>query len=151
MARGGKRDGAGRRKGSQSAKVKARKELAEKVTEDGISPLEVLLHVIGGFTEPRGSRTNFGALVLGVYDQGKLTYIGHTGGGFKDKDLAAAVAVAIETAPYCHQRLAPAQAGASGGSNMAQVIIYIPDNGRERINSGQAAARGTGQLPGIPG
>ncbi len=38
--------------------------------------------VIAGFTEPRGSRTGFGALVLGVYKGSDLIYIGHTGGGF---------------------------------------------------------------------
>jgi bifunctional non-homologous end joining protein LigD len=43
--------------------------------------------VIGGFTEPRGSRKKLGALVLGVYERGKLIYIGHTGGGFNDKTL----------------------------------------------------------------
>lgn len=43
--------------------------------------------VIAGFTAPRGSRKEFGALVLGVYDQGKLKYIGHSGGGFNSKSL----------------------------------------------------------------
>lgn len=44
--------------------------------------------VIGGFTEPGGSRQYFGALVLGVYEGGKLVYIGHTGGGFSEKALS---------------------------------------------------------------
>lgn len=44
--------------------------------------------VIGGFTETRGSRKHFGALVLGVYDKGKLVYVGHTGSGFTEKSLA---------------------------------------------------------------
>jgi bifunctional non-homologous end joining protein LigD len=43
--------------------------------------------VIGGFTQPRGSRKKLGALVLGVYQRGKLIYIGHTGGGFNEKSL----------------------------------------------------------------
>jgi bifunctional non-homologous end joining protein LigD len=43
--------------------------------------------VIGGFTEPKGSRTGLGSLVLGVYDKGALTYIGHAGTGFTDKSL----------------------------------------------------------------
>lgn len=47
--------------------------------------------VIAGFTLPRGSRKEFGALVLGIYDQGKLKYIGHTGGGFDQKKLAALI------------------------------------------------------------
>jgi bifunctional non-homologous end joining protein LigD len=43
--------------------------------------------VIGGFTAPRGSRTGFGALILGVYDGIELRYIGHTGTGFTDKAI----------------------------------------------------------------
>lgn len=43
--------------------------------------------VIGGFTQPRGSRKKFGALVLGVYEKNNLIYIGHTGGGFNDVSL----------------------------------------------------------------
>ncbi len=44
--------------------------------------------VIGGWTEPRGGRQKMGALVLGVYGEGgELQYIGHTGGGFKDRQL----------------------------------------------------------------
>ncbi|WP_133663354.1 DNA ligase D [Paraburkholderia sp. BL10I2N1] len=39
--------------------------------------------VIGGYTEPAGSRTAFGALLLGVYDgKGKLQYAGRVGTGF---------------------------------------------------------------------
>jgi bifunctional non-homologous end joining protein LigD len=43
--------------------------------------------VICGFTEPRGSRKDFGALVLGVYEGKKLVYVGHTGGGFNVRGL----------------------------------------------------------------
>ncbi|HSB92826.1 MAG TPA: non-homologous end-joining DNA ligase [Flavitalea sp.] len=43
--------------------------------------------VITGFTEGRGSRKHFGALVLGIYDKGKLEYIGHTGSGFDESAL----------------------------------------------------------------
>ncbi|OQP56990.1 DNA ligase [Niastella vici] len=45
--------------------------------------------VIGGFTETRGSRSHFGALVLGVYEKNKLIYIGHTGSGFTEQSLSA--------------------------------------------------------------
>jgi bifunctional non-homologous end joining protein LigD len=38
--------------------------------------------VIGGYTAPRGSRTDLGALLLGYYDQGKLRYAGKVGTGF---------------------------------------------------------------------
>lgn len=43
--------------------------------------------VIGGFTAPRGSRQKFGALLVGVYEKGKLLYIGKVGGGFDEKTL----------------------------------------------------------------
>ena len=43
--------------------------------------------VIGGFTEPRGGRKYFGSLILGVFEDDKLVYIGHSGGGFGAKDL----------------------------------------------------------------
>lgn len=44
--------------------------------------------IICGFTEPRGSRQNFGALILGVYKNNKLQYIGHAGSGFDEAMLA---------------------------------------------------------------
>jgi DNA ligase D-like protein (predicted ligase)/DNA ligase D-like protein (predicted 3'-phosphoesterase) len=43
--------------------------------------------VIAGFTEPKGSRKNFGALVLGVFDGDELIFIGHVGGGFSAETL----------------------------------------------------------------
>ncbi|MCK9295482.1 MAG: DNA ligase D [Desulfobulbaceae bacterium] len=38
--------------------------------------------VVGGWTEPAGSRTGFGALLLGYYDHGELVYAGRVGTGF---------------------------------------------------------------------
>jgi bifunctional non-homologous end joining protein LigD len=43
--------------------------------------------VIGGWTEPRGSRAQFGALLLGYYDGPSLVYAGHVGTGFDAKKL----------------------------------------------------------------
>jgi bifunctional non-homologous end joining protein LigD len=43
--------------------------------------------VIGGFTEPKGSRTGLGAVVLGVYENGDLVPIGDAGSGFTEKEL----------------------------------------------------------------
>ncbi len=45
--------------------------------------------VIGGFTEPAGSRNHFGALLLGAYDGGKLRFVGKVGTGFNAESLAA--------------------------------------------------------------
>jgi bifunctional non-homologous end joining protein LigD len=44
--------------------------------------------VIGGYTKPRGARSHFGALVVGLYRDHKLHYVAHTGGGFNEKTLA---------------------------------------------------------------
>ncbi|UFH33760.1 DNA ligase D [Chryseobacterium sp. C-71] len=43
--------------------------------------------IICGFTEPKGSRQGFGALILGKYRDGKLIYSGHTGTGFNNELL----------------------------------------------------------------
>jgi len=43
--------------------------------------------VIGGFTDPQGSRSGFGALLLGIHEGGKLRYAGKVGTGFDDKTL----------------------------------------------------------------
>jgi bifunctional non-homologous end joining protein LigD len=45
--------------------------------------------IIGGFTQPSGSRHYFGALLLGVYSGKQLTYVGKVGTGFDDKTLAS--------------------------------------------------------------
>jgi bifunctional non-homologous end joining protein LigD len=44
--------------------------------------------VIGGYTAPRGARTDFGALLLGAYADGELVYAGKVGTGFDDATLA---------------------------------------------------------------
>jgi bifunctional non-homologous end joining protein LigD len=43
--------------------------------------------VIGGFTDPEGARAGLGALLLGVYEDGRLLYAGKVGTGFSAKTL----------------------------------------------------------------
>jgi bifunctional non-homologous end joining protein LigD len=43
--------------------------------------------VIGGYTAPAGSRKHFGALIIGVYADGKLQSVGKVGTGFNAKLL----------------------------------------------------------------
>jgi bifunctional non-homologous end joining protein LigD len=48
--------------------------------------------VIGGYTDPSGSRTDFGALLVGYYEQGALRYAGKVGTGYTNailRDLGA--------------------------------------------------------------
>lgn len=52
--------------------------------------------VIGGYTDPEGSRTGLGALLLGYYEAHKLVYAGRVGTGFTRESLTA-----------LHDRLAP--------------------------------------------
>jgi bifunctional non-homologous end joining protein LigD len=61
--------------------------------------------VIGGYTAPQGSRTGFGALLLGVNDaQGALQYAGDVGSGFTEKALKdihkALTAMAQSESPF---------------------------------------------------
>ena len=44
--------------------------------------------VIGGYTEPGGTRSYFGALLLGAYRGDELRYVGSVGTGFDQKALA---------------------------------------------------------------
>lgn len=44
--------------------------------------------VIGGYTTPRGSRTDFGALLVGYYKNGELHYAGKVGTGYTEDTLS---------------------------------------------------------------
>jgi len=45
--------------------------------------------VVGGYTEPEGTRAHFGSLVLGLYDkEQRLIHVGQVGSGFDQKLLA---------------------------------------------------------------
>lgn len=49
--------------------------------------------VVGGYTDPKGSRVGFGSLLLGVHDAaGNLVYSGSVGTGFDDKLLRSLLA-----------------------------------------------------------
>jgi bifunctional non-homologous end joining protein LigD len=63
--------------------------------------------VIGGFTEPEGSREGIGALLIGYYDQaGELVYSGKVGTGFTQalaRDLRKRLgAIATRDAPFAN-------------------------------------------------
>ena len=63
--------------------------------------------VVGGFTAPRGTRTELGALLLGYYDDGRLRYAGKVGTGFTQatlRDLAARLApLRRDRAPFADE------------------------------------------------
>jgi hypothetical protein len=113
MARGGRRFGAGRRKGSLSEKTRV---IAERAAAEGITPLEVILRTMRS-AWARAS-TN-----------------GETVTSFQDALIAAAMAE--KAAPYVHPRLAAEKHEVSGTgcepllAPTPQVVIYMPDNGRD--------------------
>ncbi len=43
--------------------------------------------VVGGYTDPGGSRSDFGALLVGYYEQGNLRYAGKVGTGYSNATL----------------------------------------------------------------
>ena len=89
--------------GLQAYKIAQRCKFEGLIAKDLASPyvegrsgfwLKVKVHqedefIIAGYTAPRGSRSYFGALLLGAYENGKLLYLGKVGTGFNGKTLAA--------------------------------------------------------------
>ncbi len=72
--------------------------------------------VIGGYTDPKGSRAGIGSLLLGVHDDaGKLRFAGNVGTGFDERTLAGLKAglARLDTtqSPFAD---APAKVGARG-------------------------------------
>jgi bifunctional non-homologous end joining protein LigD len=62
--------------------------------------------VIGGYTQPQGGRTHFGALLIGVYQDGKLHFCARVGTGFNHKLLASLHArmqkLRVEKCPFAN-------------------------------------------------
>ncbi len=60
--------------------------------------------VIGGWTDPQGTRAGFGSLLLGAYERGKLVYAGNVGTGFSEERLrelhAALKRLSRKTSPF---------------------------------------------------
>ena len=67
--------------------------------------------VIGGYTDPQGSRVGIGSLLLGVYDEaGVLRYAGNVGSGFNDEGLRSLLKTlhehASDESPFTPARIA---------------------------------------------
>ena len=60
--------------------------------------------VVGGWSEPRGSRRGFGSLLLGYHEHGHLRYAGRVGTGFDQATLATVAArleeLEVGTSPF---------------------------------------------------
>jgi bifunctional non-homologous end joining protein LigD len=68
--------------------------------------------VIGGWTDPRGSRKGFGSLLLGVYEGKDLRFVGNVGTGFSVKRIGEIMKqlkpLARETSPFANKVIANA-------------------------------------------
>lgn len=69
--------------------------------------------VIGGYTDPEGARTHFGALLMGAYEKGRFRYCGKVGTGFDSrllKDIWGKLKkIEIDASPF--QELSPRAKG----------------------------------------
>jgi len=78
--------------------------------------------VIGGYTEPEGSRKSFGALLVGFYEGKNFKFAGRVGTGFSDKLLRSLFAdlskILAESCPF----------------------FYLPAAGRRRWDKGLTTA-----------
>ena len=67
--------------------------------------------VIGGYTDPAGSRTDFGAVLVGYYEDGRLLYAGKVGTGYRAetlRDLGARLrTLEAPTSPFVEVRPTP--------------------------------------------
>lgn len=86
MARGGKREGAGRKAGSVTTKTR---EVADRAAEEGITPLDYLLSVMRDEELERAERVD-AAKAAAPYVHAKLAAVEHSGGiSFSHEDALA--------------------------------------------------------------
>lgn len=66
--------------------------------------------VVGGWTDPRGSRKGFGSLLLGAYDGKDLRFVGNVGTGFSVKRITEIMKqlkpLAREKSPFVNEVIA---------------------------------------------
>ncbi|MER7175135.1 non-homologous end-joining DNA ligase [Streptomyces mesophilus] len=83
--------------------------------------------VVGGFTEPTGSRQGIGALLIGYYEDGRLRYAGKVGTGFDQKTLTALRdrldALQADTSPFEGRPAAPPTAHWTRPRLVAQIAF----------------------------
>jgi DNA ligase D-like protein (predicted ligase) len=82
--------------------------------------------IVVGWTDPEGSRSSIGALLLGYYEKGQLKYAGRVGTGFSEKTLRGVhdklAPLAIEKMPL---PLAPPRKTRFGGSLSLSKVHWV--------------------------
>jgi hypothetical protein len=95
MARGGKRKGAGRKKGAATKKTRL---IADLATADGITPLEIMLQAMRHH--------------------------------YRANDIALAVAIARDVAPYMHPKLSAVAAITNEGDGFGKLLEVLEQRRR---------------------
>lgn len=78
MAKGGKRQGAGRKRGQVSEQVKVRKEIQLKAKAEGITPLDYMLNILRDDTQEQSARFA-AAKEAAPYVHNRLAAVEHSG------------------------------------------------------------------------
>ena len=72
-----------------------------------VKPVQSAEFVIGGYTRGKGARADFGALLVGYWDGGALTFVTNVGTGFDDRQLTRLKsqldAIAVERCPFAER------------------------------------------------
>ena len=78
--------------------------------------------VIGGYTQPKGGRLHFGAILVGYYDKGKIMFASKVGTGFNEQSLASLFRQFQKLKrPDCPFANLPEKRGTSGGLTVAEM------------------------------
>jgi bifunctional non-homologous end joining protein LigD len=90
--------------------------------------------VIGGYTQPAGERKHMGALLVGVYENGKLKFVGRVGTGFSEKLLKALSLelnkIAVKSCPFFNL-----PATGRGNYKAPEVWALFPESSAARYKS----------------
>ena len=116
--------------------------------------------VIGGYTAPRGSREDFGALLVGFYDGDVLRYAGKVGTGFDARELrtlgermasarAPRLPVRRRRPAGARHHLGRARAGRAGRVRRMDARRAPAPPALPRPARRQARARGGARAPGV--
>ncbi|HKQ39394.1 MAG TPA: non-homologous end-joining DNA ligase, partial [Verrucomicrobiae bacterium] len=78
--------------------------------------------VIGGYTQPKGGRIYFGAILVGYYDKGKFIFASKVGTGFNEQSLTSLYRRFQQLKrPDCPFANLPEKRGTSGGLTAAEM------------------------------
>jgi ATP-dependent DNA ligase len=93
--------------------------------------------VVGGFTDPRGSRVGLGALLVGYFENEELVFAGKVGTGFDTRlllDLRARLdALAVATTPFTRARGLPRSGAHWARPEIVVEVAFIEWTGHGKL------------------